>query len=184
MLAPTLTRRHALLPVFAALLFSPIFVHAAPTAVNDNYSTAEDTPLTVSAGGGATLLSDTFAANISGWAYANSIFGATANNGINGGNWTGAAGNPAGGLTLNRQFAGVVQGTRSAGFSKTFTLATAQTVRITLDTQITVSGAGATAVAAQSRTPQARQVRGAPSWRAAPRTSSSSVSRRPLTWRP
>ncbi len=76
MLAPTLTRRHPLLPVFAALLFSPIFVHAAPTAVNDTFSGTEDTPLSVS--GGGMLFTATWDAGADGFAYADDALGTNA----------------------------------------------------------------------------------------------------------
>ena len=76
MLAPTPTRRQPLLPVFAALLFSPIFVHAAPTAVNDTFSGTEDAPLSVS--GGGMLFTATWDAGADGFAYADDALGTNA----------------------------------------------------------------------------------------------------------
>jgi VCBS repeat-containing protein len=126
---------------------------AAPTAVNDAYSTPEDVVLNVSAAGGGSFLSDVFAANLSGWTYANNIWGNANSNGNSTGAWTGAAGNPAGSLTMNRSYSFNTGTQRSGGFSKSFTLAAAQTVRVSFDTRVVPNAAvsaGATAVV-QSR---------------------------------
>ena len=76
MLAPTPNRRRALLPVFATLLLTPVFVHAAPTAVNDTFSGTEDTVLSVS--GGGALFTATWDAGADGFAYADDAFGTAA----------------------------------------------------------------------------------------------------------
>jgi len=137
LLKPLLCFRH-LLPIALAVAGSAA---AVPVAVSDSYTVQEDTVLNVSGTGGGSFLNDGFPANLSGWIFANAIFGGTQNGGTSNGSWTGTSGNPAGGLTLTRAFAGTALGTRSAGVSKTFILAASQQVRVTFDAQVTLSGA-------------------------------------------
>ncbi len=147
------TRNHMLrtflyIPVFLSLLLGSVF--AVPVAVDDSYTTNEDTVFSVSATG---FLNDTFPADAAGWTFINNIFPFTGANGTSSSTWSNAAGNPGGAISLTRQFnAGQLSNTRTAGFSKGFTLPTTQTVRVTFDCRVTVAGASAAATATiQSR---------------------------------
>lgn len=136
---------------FFSLLLGSAF--AVPVAVNDSYTTAEDTVLT---GSGAPFLGpDTFGVDLLSWTFVNNIFPATGTSGTVSNTWTGAVGNPDGSAQITRQFSQGVNGlanTRTTGYSKGFTLTTAQTVRVTFDWRVVTSGAAAGATAtAQSR---------------------------------
>ena len=131
-----------LLYISASLTLLMASVFGVPVAVNDSFATDEDTQL---ATGGAPYYSDAFPANASGFTFANDVFGVSTNpsNAQGTGAWSSTLGNPAGCLSVDQPFRPNTLAVRDSGWSKGFTLASAQTVRVTFDYRAITSGAAA-----------------------------------------
>ncbi len=126
---------------FLSLLLGPAF--AAPVAVNDAYTTNEDTVLSPT---GGVFINDAFPTDISGYTFAVSVFGqATGGTGPGTGVWSGTAGNPPGGLQVNQGFRTQQLAIRDPGFTKNYTLGTAQAVKVTFQYRMVATGASAAA---------------------------------------
>ena len=136
--------RFFLVATYCFLTLFPAFVSpsaAAPVAVNDTFSTNEDTALIIST---APFLNEGFdgvsaVTDSRGFEFIRNIFELGSNQGGSG-FASDIDGNPPGGLTIIQQLSANTGITRNSGWRRTFTVSTAQTIRVTFDYRLTTDG--------------------------------------------
>jgi Bacterial Ig domain len=110
---------------------------AVPVAVNDAYSTNEDAALIISTSPFLTESFDLPLNDTRGFTFAGGIFNGNANG--SSGSEIDIQGNPPGGLQSIQAFRNGAVTTRTSGWQNTFTIPTAQTVRVSIDYRATTN---------------------------------------------